>query len=178
MGACCRSGYPLSPCRPAPEPAPYAAAAEDAPPYPPAPPSLGLSCSSAGESKQEKQPIAAGQEKHHREAASIKGATFPPASALLCSAAEWGALIEPGGGWDRIFPARGSREGGRWGESEAKEGRGRKGAFFIGFLEGKRRERAARRVSAAAVWWWWRTRLAVFLLESIAARQGHGQPPS
>ena len=80
MGACCRSGYPLSPCRPAPEPAPYAAAAEDAPPYPPAPPSLGLSCSSAGESKQEKQPIAAGQENHHRDAASIKGATFllPP----------------------------------------------------------------------------------------------------
>lgn len=127
-------------------------ATEEEPPYPPAPPSLGLSCSSAGESKHEKQPIATGQENHNRVAVSIKGATFLPAPRLLCSSAVWGALIEPGGGWDRIFPARGSREGGRWGESEAKEGSGRKGAFFIGFLEGKRRGRKRAKQQGASLW--------------------------
>lgn len=93
MGACCRSGYPLSPCRPMPA-APYAAAAEDAPPYPPAPPNLGLSCSSAGESKHEKQPIAGQEGTPGRRAA--QRCNIPFASAFLLCRRE--TLIAPGGG--------------------------------------------------------------------------------
>jgi hypothetical protein len=79
---------PLSPCRPASEPAPYAAAAEDEAPYPPAPPSLGLSCSSAGESKHEKQTITAGQEKPPPGRRRVdQRRNIPSGSSTLCCSA-------------------------------------------------------------------------------------------
>jgi hypothetical protein len=67
-------------------------------------------------------------------------------------------------------------EGGWWGESEAKEGRGRKGAFFIGFLEGRRREGASEEQGESAVVVVVDSAGSLFLLESITAQQG--QPPS
>jgi hypothetical protein len=141
MGACCRSGYPLSPCRP--KPAPYAAAAE-VPPYPQSAPNLGLSCSSAGESKHEKQPIAGQEETPGRRAASKVQHSFRfrlPASPTGNSgcAATWS-----GGGWDRIFPGEGI-EGRKEGESEGKE----RCVFLLGFWSGS--EGSEQR---SLEWWW------------------------
>jgi hypothetical protein len=166
MGACCRSGYPLSPCRP--KPAPYAAAAE-VPPYPQSAPNLGLSCSSAGESKHEKQPIAGQEETPGRRAASKVQHSFRfrlPASPTGNSGC---AATCSGGGWDRIFPGEGI-EGRKEGESEGKEGKVR---FFIGFLERKRRKRAA--VSRVVV----DSGLDLGRPSSLSRRgEGAGQPPN
>jgi hypothetical protein len=70
---------------------------------------------------------------------------IPSASALLCSSAEWGTLIEPRGGWDRIFPARGSREGGG-GKARRRRGGEGKVRFLLGFWRGGEGRERARRV--------------------------------
>jgi hypothetical protein len=87
------------------------------------------------------------------EELTIKGGRLP--HARRSKAQHFGLLRRrvagDGGGRDRIF-RRGDR--GRWGKA-------RKGAFFIGFLEGKRTSESRRKTKAAVV--------ACLFLESIAA---------
>lgn len=167
MGACCRSGYPLSPCRPmltpAPVPFPYAATAEDVPPYPPAPPNLGLSCSSAGESKHGKQPIAGQEETPGRRAASKVQHSFR----FRLPALPPETLIAPGrgGGWNGIFSGEGieGREDG--GKRRGGEGKERCVFYLVFGAEAKVANRNSGKVDSGTGLGW----------PSSVSRRGEGQ---